>query len=292
MDLRQLEYAVAVAEHGGFTSAAAALHVSQPALSHGIRALEAQLGVELFARLGRSVAITDAGARVVAAARRVLAEVADLEVVAALAAGATVGTLVLAALPTLSVAPLAELVGRFRGEHPGVVVRVGEAENPGEVEDAVRSGRAELGLTDLTTGAAGLERIELHRQRTVAICPPGTPDPGESLTAAALASMPLVVTPEGTSMRRLLDRAVARAGGRTHTAVEVHNREAIIPLVLAGAGASLVPAEVADEAARRGAVVRPLQPGVTRRIGLIHRPGHLSPAAAAFVSVATGASGS
>jgi LysR family transcriptional regulator, cyn operon transcriptional activator len=77
MDLRQLEYAVAVADHGGFTSAARALHLSQPSLSHGVRQLEAELGVELFQRLGRTVRPSAAGERVVDAARRVLRETAD-----------------------------------------------------------------------------------------------------------------------------------------------------------------------------------------------------------------------
>lgn len=288
MDRRQLEYIVAVAEHGGFTKAASALRVSQPALSNGVRVLERELGVDLFARLGRSVRVTDAGERVVAAAHRVLKEMADLEVVAALAAGAVTGTLDLAALPTLSADPLAPLVGRFRVAHPGVVVRIGEPEDLVAVEEAVRSGRAELGFTDLTTGGHGLTRLELMRQRTLAILPPGSPDgDGVPLTASALAAMPLVVTPIGTSMRRLLDRALARVGGQPNIAVEVHNREAIIPLVLAGAGVSLVPEMAAADAARRGAVVRALKPAVTRRIGIIHRAGPLSPAAQAFLTVTT-----
>lgn len=286
MDRRQLEYIVAVAEHGGFTRAAEALRVSQPALSHGIRTAEQELGVELFARLGRVVRITDAGERVVAAAQRVLNELADLKRVAALAAGAVTGSLELAALPTLSADPLAPLVGRFRVAHPGVIVRIGEPEDLAAVEEAVRTGRAELGFTDLATGAHGLARIELLRQRTHAILPPGSPVDDAPMSPSALAALPLVVTPVGTSMRRLLDRALARVGGEPNIAVEVHNREAIIPLVLAGAGVSLVPEQAAADAARRGAVVRPLKPSVTRRIGIIHRPGPLSPAGQAFLAVA------
>src|SRR2546423_6721636 len=74
MELRQLRYCVAVADHLHFTRAAAALHVAQPALSQQIRRLEAELGLELFARTSRSVALTEAGEAVVARAPRVLAE--------------------------------------------------------------------------------------------------------------------------------------------------------------------------------------------------------------------------
>src|SRR5437764_944403 len=114
MDLRQLEYVVAVADHGGFTRAALALHVAQPSLSHGIRTLEAELGIELFARLGRTVQLTSAGEGVVDSARRVLRDVADLTTVTRAAVELETGRLDVVALPTLAVEPLAVLIGQFR----------------------------------------------------------------------------------------------------------------------------------------------------------------------------------
>jgi LysR family transcriptional regulator, nitrogen assimilation regulatory protein len=86
MDLRQLEYVVAVADHGGFTSGAAAAHVAQPSLSARVRDLERELGVELFHRLGRGVRLSSAGEVVVDRARGILAGVAALEAAAAEAA--------------------------------------------------------------------------------------------------------------------------------------------------------------------------------------------------------------
>src|SRR5260370_2961022 len=78
MDLRQLEYVVAVAEEGGFTAAAAAVNVAQPSLSQSVRALEGELGVELFHRVGRGVVLSSAGEAFVAAAPPVRREAADL----------------------------------------------------------------------------------------------------------------------------------------------------------------------------------------------------------------------
>src|SRR5919204_384899 len=75
MELRQLRYVVAVADHLHFTRAAEALHVAQPALSQQVRRLERELGLDLFTRTSRSVALTDAGEAVVARARRILGEV-------------------------------------------------------------------------------------------------------------------------------------------------------------------------------------------------------------------------
>jgi DNA-binding transcriptional LysR family regulator len=286
MDVRQLEYVVAVADHGGFTRAARAVHVSQPSLSQGVRTLETQLGVELFARLGRAVAPTPAGELVIDAARQVLRDLAEVRTVAAAVAGLQTGRLEMVSLPTLAVDPLAPLIGRFRLAHPGVTLRVRAPEEGSAIDRQVASGRAELGLTDITTVGTGLTRVELFRQHVVAVGPPGTVVDGDVLSAAARAAMPLVATPPGTSTRRLLDRAVARAGSEPTIAVETSTREAMLPLVLAGAGTALLPAGLAADAAARGAVVRPLRPALTRRIGILHRPGRLSPPAAAMVSLA------
>jgi DNA-binding transcriptional LysR family regulator len=196
------------------------------------------------------------------------------------------GSLDLVALPTLAVDPLAALIGRFRTDHPGVVIRVHEPEASADVGEGVRSGAAELGLTDITTGGHGLVRIELFRQEILVISPPGTAADEGSLTAEALARLPLIVTPAGTSTRRLLDRTLARGGFEPNIAVELNHREAIVPLVLAGAGSSLLPMRLATEAAGRGAVIRSLRPALTRRIGLLHRKGPLSPAASAMVHLA------
>ena len=289
MELRQLEYLVAVADSGGFTRAATAVHVAQPSLSQGIRSLEAELGVELFARLGRSVAPTPAGELVIEAARLVLRDMADLRAVAAAARGVRAGRLDLASLPTLAVDPLARLIGAFRHEHPDVVVRVVEPEEATTIDRLVSSGRAELGLTDITTGAQALQRVELFRQDVLAVSPPSSDGAGQPMTASELARQPLIVTPPDTSTRRLLEQVLARVGSPANVVVEISQREAILPLVLAGAGTSLLPAPLAEEAAARGAVVRPLRPAISRRVGLVHRAAALSPAASAFVSLAVDA---
>ena len=97
-----------------------------------------------------------------------------------------------------------------------------------------------------------------------------------------LADRPLIVTPRGTSSRRLLDDALARAGHTPTIAVETRQREVVLPLVLAGAGAALVPRPVAETATRLGAIALPCSPPITRSIALIHRESPLSPAAVRF----------
>jgi DNA-binding transcriptional LysR family regulator len=299
MDERRLGYFLAVVEEQSVTRAASRLHVAQPSLSQTLRALEGELGVELFHRAGRGLRLSAAGQALVGPAREVLSAIdaargAVGEVVELLA-----GTLQIAALATLAVDPLAGLIGRFRREYPGVVVRVREPNSTAGVGAMVREGMCELGLARLPLPRENLRTRELGQQELLFVLPPETPLPGEGalvsetpkgtpLSAKTLKDIPLVVSPPGTSTRTLLEGALEAVGVTPRIAVEMDAREAIVPLVLAGAGAALLPAPLAREAGRRGAVVRAARPRIVRRIGLVHRDGQLSPAARAFVALSAG----
>src|SRR3974390_2530597 len=130
MELRQIEYVLAVVDAGSFTGAAGGGGVPQPSLSEGIRRLEAELGVRLFDRVGRSVQLTDAGRAFEGPARRMMRErMVLLEAVGAVRTGVA-GSPDVVALPTLAADPLAAIVGHFRVAHPGVIVRIAEPDDP------------------------------------------------------------------------------------------------------------------------------------------------------------------
>src|SRR4051794_28869734 len=120
MELHQLRYVLAVADHGTFTAAAAACFVAQPSLSHAIRTVETELGVELFNRVGRRTTLSAAGEGFVPAARQVLRDLDTLRADVEAVAGVVAGRLDLVSLPTLAVSPVTPLVGAFRTAHPGV----------------------------------------------------------------------------------------------------------------------------------------------------------------------------
>jgi DNA-binding transcriptional LysR family regulator len=284
MDLRQLRYALAVVDEGTFTAAAAACFVAQPSLSHAIAGLERELGVPLFDRLGRRVALTAAGEAFVPAARDALRAMDTVRAEVEAVAGVVAGHLDLVALPTLAVDPVTPLVGRFRRAHPGVVVRLAHPDSTGELLDRVRTGDSELGITELPVPHDRIVSRPLLRQELVAVLPPGSEAP-DRLDAAALAARPMITMPVGTSTRDALDAALAGSGAGIETAVETDQREAIGPLVLAGAGASLLPRPMADAVAAQGAVIAPLDPPLWREIGIVHRTGPLSPAARAFLQL-------
>jgi DNA-binding transcriptional LysR family regulator len=131
-----------------------------------------------------------------------------------------------------------------------------------------------------------LRARRLGRQDLLAVLPPGARTTSRPLTVAGLAQLPLVTSPTGTSTRNQLDEAFAAAGVVPDIAVVASQREAILPLVLAGAGATLFPRPLAEHAARLGASVTPLRPRLSRHVYVLHRAGPLSPAADAFLALA------
>jgi DNA-binding transcriptional LysR family regulator len=288
MDLRKLGLFLAVVDEGGFTRAAEAAFVSQPSVSQAIRELESELGTPLFHRVGRGVVLTPAGEALVGPARQALRDVEAARAAVHAVGQLETGRLDLSALPTLAVDPVAPLVGAFRTAHPGVAVRLADADGPAEVAASVASGEVEVGITvETAAGGGALGSVTLGRQELVATLPPGSARPARGLTAVELARHPIVATPRGTSTRELLDDALATAGVTVDFAVVTAQREAVMPLVVAGAGATLLPRPLAAIAAELGAVVVPMRPRVTRAVVAVHRDGPLSPAAAAFLGAAT-----
>lgn len=285
MDERRLRYFLAVVDEGSVTRAARRLRVAQPSLSQALRAFEAELGVQLFHRVGRGLRLSTAGEALIGPARQIQRAMDEARHAITGVLELKTGTLEIAALATLAVDPMASLIGRFRARHPGVEVRVLEPESADQVGALVREGACELGAAHLPL-TRELIAHPLGKQELQFVLPPDAPADRRPLGARELARTPLVVSPPGTSTRMLLEQALAAVGVTPQIAVQTAAREAIVPLVLAGAGAALLPASLAAEARRRGATVRSARPAITRSVGLVHHQGPLSPAAGAFLALA------
>ncbi len=284
MELRQLEYLVAVANEGSFTAAAATLGVSQPSVSQGLRALENELGVTLVERLPRGSVLTTAGRALLPSAQAALRDMAAGRSAIEAVRGVESGTLDVVCLPTLAAEPTARLVGALRRRHPGLSVRIAQPETMADLLERLRDGRSELAVTELDGDLAGLEAHELETQDFVALVPAG--EGRAPLTAAALAEVPIITAPFGTSTRRQLDEVYAVIGRTPRVVVETEHREAMAALVAAGAGVALVPRPAAAPSPATGVEVVELARPVRRRIGLVHRPGPLAPAAQAMLAIA------
>lgn len=290
MDTRQLTYFLGVVTHGGFGRAAAQLHVSQPALSQSVAALERDLGVPLFHRVPSGVHLTDAGEVLVPLARQVLRDL-DVARVSTRSVGEQLtGCIDLALMPSQGVEPFATLMRRLTDRHPGLSVRAHASFVRDDALALVRSGTCELALVGALAAPypSGIEVHTLGRQEMILVAPPRSGLPTDHpLSADELDGQRLVVSPPGSVMRQMADRLMS--GSTMDIVVEAEHRSAILPLVLGGVGVAVLSSAWAPLARRCGAVVLRLADTMHLQVDVIHRPVTLTPAASAFLDVARAA---
>jgi DNA-binding transcriptional LysR family regulator len=288
MDIRQLEYFLAIVDQGGFNRAASALYLSQPSLSQAVQALERDLGSSLFHRIGRRAVLTEAGTALIEPARAAVRSLATARASVAAVHELREGRLDIAAMPSQAVEPLTTMIRAFSGRYPGVSVNIRATFTSRDVVDMVRTGAAELGLL-ATAGPLAEPEVISHavgEQRFVLVTPPDGPFAADrSVACEELAGQRLIVGQRGTGMRAYVDGLRERGIGFA-ISVETEHRVAILPLVLAGVGLAVVTESWRTTAERAGAVVLDLEPKTTLRIALVSRRAEQSPAAQTFLTCA------
>ena len=282
MDRRHLEYFLAIAESGSFTRAAAALNIAQPSLSHTILMLERELGSQLFERLGRGVKLTAAGQALLSPARRTLLSFQSAQEAVRNVDDVGFGRLSLITNTLWAIEPLVQIIGEFRQRHPGVQFTVADPQRRFDVLEQVRSGEADFGLVDGIPPSGVFGTLWLVDRRLVAVLPPQARPDLEVATLAELASFGLISTPPGTALRELLDEELQAAGESSEIAVETAHLASVVPLVLAGAGAALLPEGLAATAQAEGARVLTMAEPRTAAVYLIWRADGLTGAAEHF----------
>ncbi|NHP16317.1 LysR family transcriptional regulator [Rhodococcus sp. KBW08] len=279
-----MEYFLAVVDNGGVNRAAAALHVAQPSLSQSIRKLEKDLRTELFHRVGRGIVLAPAGEALVGPARQILRDMDSAREAVREVRDVERGRIDIAGLSDMSTDPLSVWVAQFRVKNPNIHLRIEERDHLSEVIEMVKSGACELGITVLPLPREGVVDQPLGWQTFVLVLPPGTesefPDP---VPLESLTGIPLVMGERNTGSRDYVESMLRASGVEPRIAVEVPQRGAVVPMVLSGAGAAILPMRIALDAAQRGAVVRELAPELRRQMGVVHRPGRLTGAASAFL---------
>ncbi|MDI3389160.1 LysR substrate-binding domain-containing protein [Streptomyces sp. B-S-A8] len=287
MDLRQMEYFLAVVDHGGVNKAAAALRVAQPSLSQAVRKLENDLGVELFFRVGRGLVLAPAGEAFVGPARTILREVDAAQAAVRDIGEVRTGRIDLASLSDLSTDPLSVWVARFRVLHPDIRFRIEERDDPAEVIALVKSGACELGFLSAPVPGDDVAAEKLVDQRLVLVSPPGTEDRWpDRVPVSALSGVPLVLGERGTATRDYIEKTLRTHDVEPRIVVEVRQRGAVLPMVLAGGAVAIIPLRVALEARHRGGVLRELTPGLSMGIEAIHRRAKLTSATSQFLAFA------
>ena len=293
MELRDLEYFLAVVEAKSVTLAARRVHAAQPTLSHALARLENELGERLLERKARSpLRLTDAGEIVAARARQALSAVTALKDDLASLRGHVGGQLRIAAIQSLSVTLLPGALSRLAREYPGIKpsVRTLAAES---IARAVASGRADVGLLAGAPRAAlrGLSVRLLFEEPLVALMRKSDPlAKAKRLNLAQLSARELLLVPDGTFLSDIIHAACEQAGFSPRVRLTLASAEALRETVRAGLGITILPRGYASPSDRDLVAVPLSRPTPKREVLLVERgPGQLATprTVLAFVGILT-----
>lgn len=289
MELRQLGYFVTVAEERNFTRAAQRLRIAQPAVSQQMQRLERELGEALFDRTARGIELTAVGQALLPHARAALAAAQLGRDAISSLRGLLTGHL---SLGTVRHAPadLADLIGSFHQAHPRVQLKITE-DHTGPLLDALRAGTLDLAYAGLAPGQrvpSGLSSRVVATEPVVLVMHRDHALAGEgSVPLARLRGEPMVMLPEGSGQRTMVEAAAHAAGFTPRIIAESGQLGMLTGLAARGVGVAVVP----ESAARPGpelAVVSISRPVLRHRLALTWRESTLAPAARAFLNLAIG----
>ncbi len=242
MDLHQLRTFVAIADAGGVARAATRLNLSQPAASRQMQVLEAELGVQLFDRIGRRVRLTNEGEDLLRRSRQLLADAQSLrERARALQAGDT-GLIKIGATPPMIETVLTSFLTGHRQRHPGVAIHITEDGGAGLIS------RLERGDVQLAYVPAGDDRFAgrlLYPVHVMAVMREAHPLYRRgALELSQLANEPLMLLRRGFGSREWFDAACQTANIRPNILLESSSHNAVVGLAAAGYGIAILPSAV------------------------------------------------
>jgi DNA-binding transcriptional LysR family regulator len=252
MELRQLEYLVAVAEEANFTRAAERVHISQSGVSAQIRQLEADLGATLIDRSGRHATVTTAGSAALAHARAALLSVDAMRQAVDEINGLIRGHLTVGMVTACTVAPLFDVLAAFHNANPGIEITLIEDSSDRLVE-RVRSGEVQLALIGAAEAPPPeFESLPLVSEQLVAAVPFDHPlAKRHRISLAEISAHPIVSMPKGTGVRAVFDQACIRKGIHPDIALQASAPGAVADLAARGLGIAILTESMAASRADR-----------------------------------------
>jgi DNA-binding transcriptional LysR family regulator len=288
LNISQLRAFVMVVEQGTFSGAARAMHLSQPAVTMQVQALEADIGATLLDRGYRKVELTEAGRMLLPFAKRVLEEIEEARDEIANMTGRVTGRLELAASTTPGQYILPGLLGKFLKQNPEVGVSI-KIHDTAEVVEAVEEGRAHMGVTGAQIKGARATFEQLGSDDIVMICHPDHHlATAKNLTVGEVAREPFIMREVGSGTRIVVEEVLRSAGvdpGDLEVVTELGTNEAIVNAVEGGMGVGAVSTWVVDKALELGTVVPVPLPHfpVNRPLYVVTPRGTMTRAADAFL---------
>jgi DNA-binding transcriptional LysR family regulator len=284
ISLRQLEYFVEVVDQGSFTAAAAALHVSQPGLSHQIQALERELGGPLLERLPRNVRLTPAGRVSLPHARIVLSHAERAASAARRASGVDAGELHVGTLFSISVGVLPKALRAWRRSYPDIQVRLVEFRRSADLIAAMEAGAADLAVGPTPPEWDGPVQPIGTEEFVIAAAEPGLPTEPPVVRLADLADYEWVHFTQPSGLGDILNEACTAAGFEPKTAIRTEQASSALALAREGLGLTLVPGNNVP-AGYDGVLLRP-DPSVSRHLSIYTRV-RPDPITQAFITAIT-----
>jgi DNA-binding transcriptional LysR family regulator len=282
MDTQFLAAFVEVAEGGSFTQAAERLHLSQPAISKRISALETQIGQALFDRVGRTVSLTDAGRTLLPYARKTLQDIEDARRALSQLDGQVSGRLSIGTSHHIGLHRLPPVLGQFTREYPQVDLDIHFMDSEIACQ-AVLAGTLELGIVTLPTQPLPLLQCRVVWPDPLAVVAAADHPLAHrrQVSLAQLAEHPAVLPDEATYTHRIVTRALESEGVKPRVRLATNYLETLKMLAGIGLGWSVLPESMLDSTLTRLKVPR-LR--LHRELGLVwHQRRTLSGAAQALM---------
>lgn len=293
MEVHQLKYLVAVADHRSFSRAAERMRVAQPSLSQQIRKLEEEIGQPLFDRLARGVMPTEAGRRLLICARKILSDLSDASRCADELHQGVVGRVALGVIPTIAPYALRSILSACRAQHAELQIEVLEDVTENLVR-ALEDGAIDLAIVSTCRNSVAVQRELWSREPFVAAFPETHRlARRKRISCADLPDEPFLMLHETHCLSRQIERWCVRHRIRPRAALPAVQLSTIVAMVAAGQGISLLPAMAVPHEQGRGCVFVSLGDSAPEReINLLRNPlRYRSKAASAFVEVAQAAMG-
>jgi DNA-binding transcriptional LysR family regulator len=254
MELYQLRTFTAVAEEGHLTRAAERLHVSQPAVSGQIKALEQELDVRLFERSASGMALTVAGRELLASAQRVLTAAEEMKQTARRLTGEIAGVLRIGTVSNPASIRLGDLLTAAIERHPRLQLEL-QHEVSGAALEAVREGRLDASFYFGDAPGRDVFALKLREPVYCVAAPAAWADRIGAADWAEIAAMPWILTPAISTHNRLVTRLFEEQGIEPpQRRVEADQESVIETLVVSGVGVSLLREELAQERAAAGEI--------------------------------------
>lgn len=272
MDIRQMQYLIEVARLGSFTKAAQALYITQPTISKTVKAMEEELGVVLFDRVGKKIELTDAGQIIVSQAQQIvtsfqnlMAELDDLR-------NMKKGHIRIGLPPMVGSSFFPKVIGEFHQRYPEITIQLFE-DGAKKVEQGVASGALDVGVAVLPTVEEELSYFPFVEEKLNLVVHPTHPLAEQaSADLAELAQDGFVLFREDFTLHDRIISECAKAGFQPHVIYESSQWDLISEMVAVGLGITLLPEticrEIDDENVRIIPLVKPVIPW---KLGIVWR---------------------